>query len=170
MAAHDVVAGGVPSAVGAEVSGGRAAERLHKCAEPTDEGVHGIDVMAARGPSGAPPGVQREVRNALILPDPPVGGMAVRAEHRVRCHDGQQRARDSRLARIRDGFKYPASGAACCRKELLLPRPPAARWRCRHRAPPQVVPPSRQRPFRDALFSRQLSKGHVVRRQHLRDH
>ena len=58
-----VVTGGVPAAVSGEVLRRGSAEGLHEGAEPTDQGVHGVDVMAAplesSAASGRLPAAQR---------------------------------------------------------------------------------------------------------------
>ena len=63
--------------------------------------------------------------------NPLVGRMIVRAEHRVRFHHRQQRARDRRLASIHEGLKSMMPGAVRCREV--------------HRCAPVLVGPHRMR-------------------------
>lgn len=104
----------MPAAIGGKVLGRGAAEALHESAEPADQGVHDVDVVAARGALCPPPGVEREVGDAFVLRDPLVGDEPVRAEHRIRRHHGQQGTRDRRLARVGDDSESPVAGAIGC--------------------------------------------------------
>ena len=160
MAAPHFVAGGVPSAAGCEVPGGRTAERLHEAAESTDEGIHGVDVMAARDTFRVPSCVECEVRDAFVFRDPFAGRMTVRAKHCVRCHYRQQRARDRRLTRIRDGLESAMPDAVCCREEFSFPGAPAAPRRCRRRAATPVIPPA-QAQWRGMVFSGRAGAGPI---------
>ena len=116
--------------------------------EPADEGVHSIDVVAARGALCPPPCFECEVRDARVLRDPLVGDEPVRAEHRIRHHHGQQGTADRRLARVGDGLEGSVASAIGCREELLLPGPPAPRRRYRRTAHTPIGPPPQARRHR----------------------
>ena len=120
----------MPAAVGGKVLRRGSAEGLHEGAEPADQGVDGVDVVAARGALCPPPCVKREVGDAFVLRDPLVGNETVRAEHRVGRHHGQQGTGDRRLARVGYGLERAVASTIGCCEELLLPGPPAARRRC----------------------------------------
>ena len=64
---------------------------MHEGAEPADQGVDGIYLVAARGTLRPPPGIECEMRDAFVLRDLLLGGEPVRAEHRIARHHGQQR-------------------------------------------------------------------------------
>ena len=137
MAVTDIVACGMPSTVNCEVPGGWTAERLHEAAETTDEAVYGVDVMAARGAFRSPSRDECEVRDAFVFRDPFTGRMTVRAEHCTPRHYRQQRARDCRLASIRNGARKRDVRCGPLPRGSSFPRlasRPAALSRMRHDA------------------------------------
>ena len=84
-----VISGGVPAALCGKVLRRGSAEGLHEGSKAADQGVHSVDVVAARGALRPPPCVDRKVRDARVLRDPLVGDEPVCTEYRIGRHHGQ---------------------------------------------------------------------------------